>query len=113
MEFRPNISTFDYICISRRSEHNTDLHNIFVEYMQDFVSVYRNKITEGLVLFKVPAKLVRLIVLNQINTAAGVKINNVQSSSKWNLDYNKEIHYQQLCFFSCRFNIKATSFKRD
>jgi hypothetical protein len=38
--------------------------------------VCRNKIIESLVPFKIPAKLIRLIELTQINTAARVKINN-------------------------------------
>ena len=41
-------------------EHNTDLHNIFVDFTQAFDSVCKNKI-KCLAQYKVPAKLVRLI----------------------------------------------------
>ena len=38
-------------------EHNIDWHNISVDYTQAFDSVYRNKIVECLVQYKVPGKL--------------------------------------------------------
>jgi len=57
-----------------------------------FVSIYRNKIIEGLVLFEVPAKLIRLIECTEINTAARIKINTIS--------------------LRCRCNIKATRCKR-
>ena len=57
-------------------EHNSDLHNILVNYTQAFDSVYRNKIPECLSPYNFPAKLKRLIELTVINTRTRVKINN-------------------------------------
>jgi len=56
-------------------ERNIDLRNIFVDYTQAFDCVYRNKIIECVVQYKVPAKLIRLIELTIINTTARIKIN--------------------------------------
>ena len=56
-------------------ERNVDLHNIFVDYTQAFGCVYRNKIIECLVQYKVPAKVIRLIELIVINTKTRIKIN--------------------------------------
>ena len=49
MEFNRNRSTMDKIFIIRKIflkcyEHNIDMHNIFVDYIWAFDSVYRNKI---------------------------------------------------------------------
>ena len=81
MWFCPNRSTTDYIYIIRQIfgrcyARNIELHNIFFDYTQAFDSVNRNKIMECLPLFKVPAKLIRLIELTQINTTERSKINN-------------------------------------
>jgi len=51
------------------------MHNIFVDYMRAFDSVYKNKIIQRLAQDNVPAKLIRLIELTLINTRAKVKIN--------------------------------------
>ena len=64
MGFRPPISTADNTVIIRHIfenyyEHNTDLHIILVDYIQDFDAVYRNKIIEYLVQYKVPNKIVK------------------------------------------------------
>ena len=65
MEFRPNSSTIDNIFLIRHTfkkyyEYNIYLHNIFVGYTRGFNSVRRNKITECLVQYEVPTKLIRL-----------------------------------------------------
>ena len=52
------------------------MHNIFVDYMRAFDSVYKNKIIQRLAQDNVPAKLIRLTELTLINTRARVKINN-------------------------------------
>jgi hypothetical protein len=49
--------------------------------MLAFDSVYRNKIIEYIVLFKVQTKLIRLIELTQINITVRIKIN---------IDYREE-----------------------
>jgi hypothetical protein len=61
MGFRPTISTTDNTFIIRQIfencyEHNMDLHIILVDYTWDFDAVYRNKIIEYLVQYKVPKK---------------------------------------------------------
>jgi hypothetical protein len=73
MGFRPTISTTDNTftigqILENCYEHNTDLHIILVDYTRDFDAVYRNKITEYLVQYKVTTKLVRPIELTLINT---------------------------------------------
>lgn len=83
--FRRNRSTIDNIFIVRQIferclEYNIELHNIFIDYTQAFDSVYRNKIKEALMMYKVPNKLIRLIMLTLHNTKASVKINNELSS---------------------------------
>jgi len=47
--FRPNRSTLDNICIicqtfKKYHEHKMNLHNIFVDYLQAFNSINRNKV---------------------------------------------------------------------
>ena len=51
------------------------MRNIFVDYTPAFDSLYRNKIVECIVQYKVPAKLIRLIELTVVNTTARIKIN--------------------------------------
>jgi hypothetical protein len=51
--FRPNRSTLDNIFIVRQTfekchEYNIDLHNIFVDYIQAFDSINRNKVLDSL-----------------------------------------------------------------
>jgi len=53
-----------------------------------FDCVYRNKIIECLVQYKFPAKLIRLLELNLINTRARIKISDEYAEEfvKWNLE---------------------------
>ena len=79
MGFRPNRSTIDNIFMVRQifekcHEYNTELHNIFVDYSQAFDSINWNKITECLIKYEVPTKLIKLIGLTLTNTK--VKIGN-------------------------------------
>jgi hypothetical protein len=64
MGFCPNRSPLDNIFIVRQIfeksyEHNVDLYNTFVDYTHAFDSVYRNKVIDRLMKFKVPDKLIR------------------------------------------------------
>jgi hypothetical protein len=90
---RPSRCNIDNIFITGQFfekcyEHNTDLHNIFIEYTQALDYEYGNKIIKYLVQYKVPATLITLIDLTLIN--------------EYTVDFkvesrvNKEIHYQGL-----------------
>ena len=51
--FRPNRSTLDNIFIIRQTfeechEYNINLHNIFVNYLQAFDSINRNRVIDSL-----------------------------------------------------------------
>lgn len=88
MGFRQNRPTIDYtstFVIKQIIESAMNIIqmciSIFVEYMLAFDSVYRNKIIEYIVLFKVQTKLIRLIELTQINITVRIKIN---------IDYREE-----------------------
>ena len=71
MGFRPTDNTFIIRHIfEKSSEHNTDLHIIFVDYKQAFDSLCINKIIACLPQYKVPEELIRLIVLTLINSGA-------------------------------------------
>jgi hypothetical protein len=77
--FRPNRSTIDNIFIVRQifgncHEYNIDLYNIFVDYMQAFESVNRNKIIECLIQYNIHSKIIRLIGLTLTNTTGKAKI---------------------------------------
>jgi sorting nexin-29 len=79
--FRPNRSALDNIFIVRQTfekcyEYNIDLHNIFVDYIQAFDSLNRNKVIDSLNQYNIPSKLKKLIVLTLTGTNAVVKINN-------------------------------------
>ena len=79
--FRPNRSTLDNIFIicqtfEKCHEYNIDLHNIFVNYLQAFDSINRNKVTDSLNKYNIPSKLIKLIALTLSGTSAMVKINN-------------------------------------
>jgi hypothetical protein len=68
--FRPNRSTLDNIFIVRKTfekcyEYNIDLHNIFVDYIQAFDSINRNKVTDSLNQYNIPSKLKKI---NSTNT---------------------------------------------
>jgi len=52
------------------------LHNIFADYSQASDSINRNKITECLIKYEVPTKLIKLIGLTLTNTIAKVEIGN-------------------------------------
>jgi hypothetical protein len=93
MGFRPPIFTTDNIFIIRQFfencyEHNIDLHIILVDYTQDSDAVYRNKITEYLVQYKVPTKLIRPIQLTLINTTATLTIKN-EHTEEFKVTWNK------------------------
>jgi sorting nexin-29 len=84
MSFRPNRSTIDNIFIIRQiyekcHEHNTELHNAFVDFMQAFDSVNRPMIPECLKQYKVPRKLIKLVQATLQQTRVKVKINNVMT----------------------------------
>jgi len=57
-------------------EYNIELHNIFIDYSQAFDSINRNKITECLIKYEVPTKLIKLIGLTLTSTIAKLKIGN-------------------------------------
>jgi hypothetical protein len=57
-------------------EYNIDLRNIFVDYVQAFNSINRNKVIDSLNQFNIPSKLKKLIALTLTGTNAIVKINN-------------------------------------
>jgi hypothetical protein len=62
--------------VEKCNEHNTDIHNILIDYTHAFDSVKRNKTTECLFQYRIPVKLIRLIKLTLEKTSAKVKINN-------------------------------------
>jgi len=79
--FRLNRSTLDNIFIicqtfEKCHEYNIDLHNIFVDYLQAFDSINRNKVTESLNEYNIASKLIKLIVLTLLGTSAIAKLNN-------------------------------------
>jgi len=79
--FRPNRSTLDNIFIVYQTfekchEYNIDLHYIFVDFLQAFDSINRNKVIDSLNEYNIPSKLIKLIALTLLGTSAMVKINN-------------------------------------
>jgi sorting nexin-29 len=76
--FRPNRSTLDNIrqTFEKCHEYNIDLHNIFVDYLQAFDSINRNKVTDSLNEYNISSKLIKLTALTLSGTSAMVKINN-------------------------------------
>jgi len=77
--FRPNRSTLDNIFIIHQTfekchEYNIDLHNIFVNYLQAFDSINRNKVIDSLNEYNIPSKLIKLIALTLSGTSGMVKI---------------------------------------
>ena len=81
MGFCPHRSTIENIVVVRHvfkkcHEYNIDLCNIFIDYLQAFDFVNRNKIIETLMQYDIPSKIIRLIGLILTNTTAKVKINN-------------------------------------
>jgi sorting nexin-29 len=86
MGFRPNRSIIDNIFIVRQIhekcyEYNIELHNIFVDFSQAFVTVNRDVIYNSLIKYNVPNKLISLIKLTLQQTKMKVKVNN--SYSEW------------------------------
>jgi hypothetical protein len=101
MGFRPPISTIDNTFIIRQLflksyEHNRDLHIILAGYTQDCEAVYKNKITEYPVPYKVQTKLIRPIELILMNTRATVTIKN-EHTEKYKVTWNKT---RKLCICS-------------
>jgi hypothetical protein len=79
MGFRPNRSKIDNIFIIRQiyekcHEHNIELRNVFVYFMQAFDSVNRPMIPECLKQYKVPGKLIKLVQSTLRQTRVNVKI---------------------------------------
>jgi len=73
MGFRPNRSTIDdnfmvWQIFEKCHEYNIELHNIFVDYSQAFDFIKSNKITECLIKYEVPKKLIKLIGLTLTNS---------------------------------------------
>jgi len=54
---------------------NIDLHNIFVDYLQAFDSINRNKVTDSPNENNIPSKLIKLKALTLSGTSAMVKLN--------------------------------------
>lgn len=82
--FRPNRSTCDQIFAIRQAmekayEFQTDLHFIFVDFMQAFDKLNRTAIYITLEKYGVPHKLIRLVKLSLENTKAKVCVNNKMS----------------------------------
>ena len=89
-ECQINWSTFNNIFIPRNIfekcyESSINLHNALYDYTQAFDSVYRNKTIEGLVKYKFPTNLIRLIQLILTNTTARFKIN-IEYTEKFKLE---------------------------
>jgi sorting nexin-29 len=87
--FRPNRSTLDNIFIVHQTfekcyEYNIDVHNIFVDYIQFFDSINRNKVIDSLNQHNIPSKLKKLIAVTLTGTNAIVKINN-EFTQKFNV----------------------------
>jgi len=85
MGFRPNISTIDNIFMvwqifEKCHEYNMELRSIFIDYVQAFYSVNRNRIIECLTEYEVPNKLIKLTGLTIQNVTAKVKIGNYYSN---------------------------------
>jgi hypothetical protein len=81
MGFRPNRSTIDNIFIicqiyEKCHEHNIELHNVFVDFMQAFDSVNRPMVPECLKQYKVPGKLIKLVQATLQGTRVKVKFYN-------------------------------------
>jgi hypothetical protein len=82
MGFRPNSDNIFIIrqVFEKCNEFNIELHNMFIDYSRAFASVYRNKITECLLEYGAPTKLIRPILLILIDTKAKIKVNNSLSN---------------------------------
>jgi hypothetical protein len=77
---RPNRSTINNTLMIRQiyvkcHEYNTELHSVFVDFMQAFDLVNRLMIHECLKQYKVPRKLINLVQNTMQQTKVKVKIN--------------------------------------
>jgi hypothetical protein len=61
--------------IEKCHEFNIELHSVFIDYIQAFNSVYRDKIIKCLNNYEIPSKLIKLIAKTLQDTKARVKIN--------------------------------------
>jgi hypothetical protein len=52
-----------------------ELHNVFIDYTQEFDSVFRDKIIKCLNEYEIPSKLIKLIARTLQDTKARVKVN--------------------------------------
>ena len=57
-----------------------DIYNIFIDYTHAFDSVKRNKILDSLIQYKIPPKLIRLVMVTLEITTAKLKVNNLCTS---------------------------------
>ena len=57
-----------------------DIYNIFIDYTHAFDSVKRNKILDSLIQYKIPTKLIRLVMVTLEITTAKLKVNNLCTS---------------------------------
>ena len=76
--FRPKRSTLDNIFTVRQTfekcyEYNIDLHNIFVDYIQAFDSVNRNKVIDSLNQYNVQKKLMKINSTNAHRNKCNIK----------------------------------------
>jgi hypothetical protein len=81
MGFRQNRSTIYNIFMIHQiyekcHKYNTELHNVFVDFMQAFESVNRSMIAECLKQYKVQRKVIKLVQDTLQHTEVKVKINN-------------------------------------
>ena len=68
MGFRPDRSTIDNIFILRQiyekcHEYNIELHNVFIDFNQEFDSINRSTVTKVLKEMQIPGKIIRLVNL--------------------------------------------------
>jgi hypothetical protein len=61
--------------IEKCHEFNTELRNIFIDYIHASDSVFRDKIIECLNKYEIPSKLIKLIARILQDTKARVKVN--------------------------------------
>jgi hypothetical protein len=84
--FRKNKSTSDLIFVIRQImeksyEFAKDLHIVFIDYKQAYVSIDRERLWKILKNFGLPTKLINMIKLCNTNTSSEFKVNNEISSS--------------------------------
>jgi hypothetical protein len=76
MGFRPNIDNIFIIrqVFDKCHEFSVELHNTFIDYLRASDSIYRSKITECLLDYGVPTKLIRLLLLTLTDTKAKLRL---------------------------------------